>query len=283
MASRFTDTFWPPSELGMGSPSRVPVFIVGFFRSGSTLLETMLAAHPNIDAIGEDSPMPFHIHELLQEIEAKSRSLHGQATASTSISTSTSTSTAAPGEPDGVKVEAGGTFSPPPHERLPYQEIINLRAASVLEHLESLVDEQHYDPDIASNSRNGNLKSEQTSLKDKQDSPHRRIVDKMLPNYSNIAYIRLLFPNAVIINTIRDPLDNLLSCMRIRFSHPSSVWSLNTTSLVNEYTSYLKTINHFRRHLPVTGKIIDVSYEALASNPERVIKEVRWIFSLFQL
>lgn len=38
---------------GMGHPSPVPIFIVGMMRSGSTLVEQILASHPKIRALGE--------------------------------------------------------------------------------------------------------------------------------------------------------------------------------------------------------------------------------------
>ncbi len=50
--SIFVDGFWPQ---GVGSTSRKPIFIVGFPRSGSTLLERILDAHPQIVGTGEDS------------------------------------------------------------------------------------------------------------------------------------------------------------------------------------------------------------------------------------
>ncbi len=48
----FVKGFWPA---GVGSTSRKPIFIVGFPRSGSTLLESILNAHPQIVGTGEDS------------------------------------------------------------------------------------------------------------------------------------------------------------------------------------------------------------------------------------
>lgn len=40
---------------GVGSKSKVPVFIVGMMRSGSSLLEQILASHEQVEGIGEDS------------------------------------------------------------------------------------------------------------------------------------------------------------------------------------------------------------------------------------
>ena len=38
---------------GVGDPSPVPIFIVGMPRSGSTLVEQILASHPQVQAAGE--------------------------------------------------------------------------------------------------------------------------------------------------------------------------------------------------------------------------------------
>jgi hypothetical protein len=43
---------------GSGIPSRAPIFIVGMPRSGSTLLEQILSAHPNVHGLGETLAFP---------------------------------------------------------------------------------------------------------------------------------------------------------------------------------------------------------------------------------
>ena len=48
----FVKDFFPK---GIGSKTRTPIFIIGFVRSSSTLLEQILDAHPLIVGTGEDS------------------------------------------------------------------------------------------------------------------------------------------------------------------------------------------------------------------------------------
>ena len=57
----FKEGFWPK---GVGSTSRQPIFIVGFPRSGSTLLERILDAHPLIVGTGENSVFNGMLHEI---------------------------------------------------------------------------------------------------------------------------------------------------------------------------------------------------------------------------
>ena len=44
------------------------VFIVGFFRTGSTLLEKLLCRHPAIFGLGEDSPLNLGLKNLEQDM-----------------------------------------------------------------------------------------------------------------------------------------------------------------------------------------------------------------------
>ena len=52
LRSVFTDEFME-ARIGVGCPSRVPIFIVGMPRSGTTLVEQILAAHPQVYGAGE--------------------------------------------------------------------------------------------------------------------------------------------------------------------------------------------------------------------------------------
>ena len=61
----FHRSFWPS---GVGSKSRVPIFIIGFVRSGSTLLERVLDAHQLVVGTGEDSVFNGRLDQIRNEI-----------------------------------------------------------------------------------------------------------------------------------------------------------------------------------------------------------------------
>mmetsp|Transcript_24809 Transcript_24809/g.71718 ORF Transcript_24809/g.71718 Transcript_24809/m.71718 type:complete len:530 (-) Transcript_24809:57-1646(-) len=56
--------FWPD----VGSVSEVPIFIIGFVRSGSTLLERILDAHPEIVGLGENSVFNGQLDKIRNQI-----------------------------------------------------------------------------------------------------------------------------------------------------------------------------------------------------------------------
>lgn len=61
----FTRDFFPK---GVGSQTRTPIFIIGFVRSGSTLLERILDSHPLIVGTGEDSVFNGRLDFIRNEI-----------------------------------------------------------------------------------------------------------------------------------------------------------------------------------------------------------------------
>ena len=61
----FTPGFFPQ---GIGSDAKTPIFIIGFVRSGSTLLERILDSHPSIVGYGENSIFNGRLDMIRNEI-----------------------------------------------------------------------------------------------------------------------------------------------------------------------------------------------------------------------
>jgi tetratricopeptide (TPR) repeat protein len=67
---RIDNVFTPAifiAHAGKGHPSQQPIFIVGMPRTGSTLVEQILAAHPQVVAVGESAAL----RDLVREMDAK--------------------------------------------------------------------------------------------------------------------------------------------------------------------------------------------------------------------
>jgi hypothetical protein len=99
-----------------------------------------------------------------------------------------------------------------------------------------------------------------------------RLVDKMLFNYRNIGFIHLIFPRAIILHTVRDPMDTLLSCFTHKFDDKGLEWAFDEQSLVEQFRQYLTIMAHFRKELP--GRVIDVNYEDLVRQPEEHVRSL---------
>jgi tetratricopeptide (TPR) repeat protein len=110
-----------------------------------------------------------------------------------------------------------------------------------------------------------------TALKELGWDGTRRVIDKMLGNYVNVGIIHLALPNAVILNSVRDPMDTCLSCFRQLFGKRNEQ-SYDLAAIGRQYVSYREMLAHWERVLP--GRIINVSHEELLADPERSIRNL---------
>lgn len=247
--------YWPTKISDrVGVKSKIPIFIVGFFRSGSTLLESLLDKHEDIWGMGENSVFTYYMYQMQEDLmslsqQKTSRNHKGQQSMNQEMS---------------LILQRYG-------ERIVSN--MNQRHKDYLLGIPQMVNVSS--PTSYRYSFLGTPQHPRSSYK----AP-KRIVDKMLLNYLNIALIHLVFPDAIILHTVRDPLDTLWSCMKNRFGDLSA-YTLDFRSLVAEYVSYLHVVGHYRKILPVlnfkSGRrkaMVDIRYEQLVANPRRVIKEV---------
>jgi tetratricopeptide (TPR) repeat protein len=70
--TRYTEDFFR-AHVGHGSPSRDPIFIMGLPRSGSTLVEQILASHSSVEGAGELPVITEMARRLLQMQNARAR------------------------------------------------------------------------------------------------------------------------------------------------------------------------------------------------------------------
>ena len=64
----FKPEFWPSPSSGIGLQTTYPIFIVGMPRSGTSLLEAMLAAHRNIFGAGDSSAYNAQLSTLREAV-----------------------------------------------------------------------------------------------------------------------------------------------------------------------------------------------------------------------
>ncbi len=198
----FTQTLLNQGELH-GSQSAKPVFVVGMPRSGTTLIEQIIASHPQGAGAGE-------LREI-DEIFSK-------------ICT-----------PDG-------------DDKFRTSCARNLNS-------EELSRQARYYLDI---------------LEDHRDNSER-IVDKMPENYFNLGLVHLLFPNATIIHTVRNPLDTCLSCYFQSFIAVD--WSFDLGWIAERYCFYREVMDYWQQVLPQNG-ILTVEYENVVEDPEAQVRRI---------
>ena len=97
------------------------------------------------------------------------------------------------------------------------------------------------------------------------NSSPKHITDKMPHNFVNLGLIALLFPNAKIIHTKRDPIDTCLSIFFQNFNE-SHNYAFNLENLGHHYRQYQRIMQHWHSVLP--GRIMDINYADTVADPE---------------
>ena len=116
-----------------------------------------------------------------------------------------------------------------------------------------------------------------------QQIAHHRIqgtpffIDKMPNNFAHVGWIKLILPNAKIINTRRHPIDSCLGAYKQLFAKGQH-FTYDMFELAEFYRSYVEIMTHWHSVLP--GQILDVHYEDTVTNLEA---QVRKILSFCQL
>ncbi|HEV2531354.1 tetratricopeptide repeat-containing sulfotransferase family protein [Phenylobacterium sp.] len=182
---------WLAAHQGRGAGTVAPIFIVGFPRSGSTLIEQILAGHSGVQAMGETGLLPRLV---------------------------------AGGYPQGPKGSAA---------------------------IHALADRYL------------------AALRERGWDGASRVVDKTLENHLHVGLIHLMFPKAVILHSLRDPVDTGFACFRQLFADGNETL-YDLAEIGAEYRRYRDVMAHWDAVLP--GRVVEVRYEALVADPEAGIR-----------
>lgn len=112
---------------------------------------------------------------------------------------------------------------------------------------------------------------EYASMLNKISSGESHVINKHPLNFKHIGLIFLMFPNARVIHTARDPLDTCLSCFFQNFSNGQE-YSFNMENLGEFYNGYLRLMSHWKTIFP--NRIYDLQYEDLVNKKEQVTRSL---------
>ena len=207
----FTTDFFAARE-GQGCTAPDPIFILGMPRAGSTLIEQILASHPEVEGTME-----------LPDIPALAKRLGGR------------------------KLRADASAYPECLAGLGPDELSALGE----EYLEA------------------------TRIQRKTGRPF--FIDKMPNNWMHVGLIRLILPNAKIIDARRDPLACCFSNFKQHFARGQG-FSYDLAELGRYFSDYAALMAHFDAVQP--GRIHRVVHEALVEDPEGEIRALLDVLGL---
>jgi Sulfotransferase family len=174
-----------------------PIFVCGMFRSGSTLIEQVLAGHPRVAAGGEIDFLP------------------------TAVRT----------------------------ELAPFPASMSHRTPRQLADLAT-----RYRDTLARLHPGAEL-----------------VVDKRPDNFLYIGLIKTLFPDARIVHTARDPLDNCLSIYFLHLDH-GMAYALDLMDIGHYYRQYRRLMAHWKTLYG--DDILDLDYDAFVREPRPAVERL---------
>ena len=108
-----------------------------------------------------------------------------------------------------------------------------------------------------------------TTKRHRTGSPY--FIDKMPNNFANIGFLKLILPNAKIINACRHPLDSCISSYKQLFYKGQS-WSYDLFEIGEYYLEYDRMMWHWHNLFP--GEIMDFHYESVLEKQEIETKKL---------
>jgi tetratricopeptide (TPR) repeat protein len=102
-----------------------------------------------------------------------------------------------------------------------------------------------------------------------QDAPY--VIDKRPDNFLYIGLIKSLFPDARIVHTVRNPLDNCLSIYFLHLDQQMS-YALDLMDIGHYFREYRRLMTHWKAKFAVD--IFDFDYDALVSDPQPAMQRL---------
>jgi hypothetical protein len=105
-----------------------------------------------------------------------------------------------------------------------------------------------------------------------QEAEPLRLVDKMLTNYYNVGFIHMLYPNALVLHVMREPMDTLFSAFKHEFPAGTLAYTSQMQALTEMYAAYRQVMQHWDEVLP--GRVTHVRYEDMVHDMPGVARAV---------
>jgi hypothetical protein len=115
----------------------------------------------------------------------------------------------------------------------------------------------------------GEVYIERTRIQRKTNRPY--FVDKMPNNWQHVGLIRMILPNAKIIDARRHPLACCLSNYKQHFAHGQG-FTYDLTHVGQTYRDYVRLMEHFDGVAP--GAVHRVIHERLVTDPEAEVRSL---------
>jgi tetratricopeptide (TPR) repeat protein len=190
---------------GVGTPDSDPIFIVGLPRSGSTLIEQILASHSQVDGTQELPEIPRIVREM-----------------------------------EGPRPDPYDPRYPAMLAELAHDQFRSLG--------------ERYMRDTRA------FRGNKTYF-----------IDKMPNNFRHIGLIRLMLPNAKIIDVRREPMACCFSNLKQLFSSGQE-FTYRIEDIARYYRTYLELMRHWQAVLP--GRVLPVCYEDLIQDLQGNVRRI---------
>lgn len=96
-------------------------------------------------------------------------------------------------------------------------------------------------------------------------------IDKMPNNFAHIGLIKLILPQAKIIDARRDPMSTCFSCFKQLFS-AGQAFSYGLENIGRYYLDYIRLMEHWHKVMP--GEVFTVNYEDVVNDFEQQVRRI---------